>query len=158
MKSFLKAVSFALLFVLTVSTVQAASLHDENNMAAWLTKTEGIFDYFQSRETQNVLAFASEKFRNISSGKEISLSFDGKHSDPLGLSSRNATGGADYHHNDWIELMFGFQPWKFEDDEGFISISVHSTSSIPLPAALPLFAGGLAAFYLIMRRRRWRIR
>ncbi|MEX0582685.1 MAG: hypothetical protein WD185_03365 [Sneathiella sp.] len=154
MKSLIMAASCAAVITLSASMVEAASLYDQYGSNGRLHDVEWVVELYYQQESEKASAFAAEEFRNTPQGKIIPLSFDHENSDPLGLFTTSPERGPDEFHKKWISLLFGVRTWNIEGENGFHSISVHSTSAIPLPAALPLFFGGLGALLLLIRLRK----
>ena len=153
MKSWIKTVSCTVVITLCSFSVEADSLHDPHEAKKELSKAEWFSKLHQQQEGQNILAFASEKFRSIPPGKKINMSFDEEDSDPFQLFSGKKLENPDEIRRNWINLLFGIRSWNIENEGRFPSISVHSTSVVPLPATLPLFAAGLGGILWLRRLR-----
>ena len=154
MKSSIKTVSCAFFIFLFAFAAEAASLHDQHGVNDQTGDKKWFSLLYQRETSENILALADEKFRNIPPAKIVSLSVDEYGSDPLRLFPVVGTDIIEHFHKKWIGLLFGVRSWNVEDESGFRSISVHSTSAIPLPPTLPLFIGGLAILLLMRLRNR----
>ena len=149
MKSCLKILSCAASVLLCASSIKAAPLHGDYGQEPSQGRIEWFSVLHQQQNSENPLAFASEKFRNIPQGKIVSLTFDKEDNDPLGLISSGFSDGSDQFNNKWVGLLFGMRSWEIEENSSYIPISAQSTSAIPLPAGFTLFIAGLGGILFL---------
>ncbi|MAL78644.1 MAG: hypothetical protein CMN55_05950 [Sneathiella sp.] len=128
------------------TAAKAAPVHETERLAQNFVNQGWITELYQTTAETSVAYLAHEQFRSFPQGKTIPLDFGNAGKDRLDLPFRDQGTGIARFQYGWISQLFGQHSWIFGNDSNDISISVHSTSAIPLPAALPLFMGAFALF------------
>lgn len=149
MKSWVKTLFCAVGVLLYASTIEAAPLHGDYGPEPPQRGAKWFSELYQQQNVEIPTAFASEKFRSISQGKTVSLSFSKEDGDPLGLFSSGPFGTGDQFYKKWVGFLFGIYSLDVEEEGNPIPISAQSTSVIPLPAGFFLFIGGLGGILLL---------
>ncbi len=128
------------------TAAKAAPVHETERLAQSFVNQGWIAELYQTTTEASVAYLAHEQFRSFPRGKTISLEFGNAGNNRLDLLFRDQETGVAWFQYGWINQLFGQHSWIFGNDSNDMPISVHSTSAIPLPAALPLFMSAFALF------------
>lgn len=140
--------------LLYTSTIEAAPLHGDYGAEPLQSRSEWFSKLHQQQNLEISTEFADEKFRSITQGKTVSLSFGKEEDNQFGLFSAGPFGTGDQFYKKWVGFLFGLHALDAEEEGEPVPISSQATSAIPLPAGFFLFLGGLGGIALLGRLKR----